>query len=473
MADTPPAPPAGSTNATEPSRATSTTPGAGWTQYPLLQALLERRSRRFGKGFHLPAGPLAYRSAQPAQPLDLREQAALAFAACGITGPITADLPFAPVGAGGGNIITHLVGRTVASGDALHCAGVLVVDDGGVWYLRRPQDFPRSEIGELAALGRAGRLVELYERSRVRLAGARPLVRRAFPFMPSFNAWSAHQPGSTCFLPVNELSALYINLLLAAFEPENACYLLDERVRYQPAGLRRFARSRGGHLDDDPAAGRVATIGFVETWLCEFAAVEQGGMLQNLGLMAQALGLGGFPYFAAHAFGEFQACGFRMVDVPFSRTIGAGPLTAALLRLLGKDRPMPTAVGLEIDGQALIKPFCPPYYASMREAVLAFVDYKFGVPYGTLRDGGAAAAWQDGGAVQAGIPAPTAAAVEATIAYCEYVYERYGRFPALSGPLRTILGYQAHHLDLDFYRRFYHPAAIGETQREHDQRWHG
>jgi hypothetical protein len=34
---------------------------------------------------------------------------------------------------------------------------------------------------------------------------------------------------------------------------------------------------------DDPAAGRVATVGFVESWLYEFAAIEQGAILQNLG----------------------------------------------------------------------------------------------------------------------------------------------------------------------------------------------
>ena len=52
--------------------------------------------------------------------------------------------------------------------------------------------------------------------------------------------------------------------------------------------------------------------GFLETWLYEFIAIEQGGMLQNLGLMTQALGLGGFPHFAAHPFIWFQALGFRM-----------------------------------------------------------------------------------------------------------------------------------------------------------------
>src|SRR6266498_4958517 len=47
------------------------------------------------------------------------EEAALAFSACGITGPGVADLPYQTgdvPDASSGNIMGHLVGRTVASG---------------------------------------------------------------------------------------------------------------------------------------------------------------------------------------------------------------------------------------------------------------------------------------------------------------------------------------------------------------------
>jgi len=39
--------------------------------------------------------------------------------------------------------------------------------------------------------------------------------------------------------------------------------------------------------------------------------------------------------------------------------------------------------------------------------------------------------------------------------YCEYVYTRYARFPAACGPFPTVLAYQAHRLDTNFYARFY------------------
>ena len=448
----------------------STDFGDQLARYPLLDALIDRRSRRFGRGMRLNGGPLAYTSAYSPKPLTLQEEAALAFAACGITGYALAELPYETgdmPDASSGNIMTHFFGRTVASGDAMHYVILFVLNDEGVWMLRRPQDYPRSEIPALIQAAHDHTLVALYERSRVRIAERRLDMPREVPFAAPFNKWSANLPGTTYFLPVNEFSAIYINVLLSAFSEEFAFFAVDERRRFQPAGIAPFGRSRGGHLYDDPSAGRFATISFLETWLCEFAAIEQGGILQNLALMTQALGLGGFPHFAAHPFIWFQTLGFRMEAIPFSRTVGAGPVTTGLLKAMGKDIPVPTAVGLEVGGEVLIKPFCPPYYRNMEEAVLAFVDYKYAQGQGTFRDGGAVTGWRDGAAVQSRIPPYSDKAIAATIAYCEYVYGRYGRFPAKSGPFRSILAHQAHHLDLDFYEKFYRPDALSETQRQH------
>lgn len=426
-------------------------------RYPLLQALLGRRSRRFGRGLTL-GGALAHASAAPPAPLSREEEAALAFAACGVTGYTLADLPFGGPGAGHGEIMIHLVGRTAPSGDGAHGVAVFVLNDEGAWMLRRPQDYPHPEIPALVEAARAGRLVELYERARVHVADRRPEVPRAIPHTMPFNAWSVNRPGATTFVPVNELSALTINALLVALEEDVGYYLLDERNGFRSAGLTAFARSRGGHLYDDPAAGRVATIGLAESWIYEFLAVEQGAILQSLALMAEALGLGGFPYFAAHPYGWAEALGFRVAPVPLSRTIGAGPALRLLLRAARRDLPVPTPLGLERAGQVLLKPFCPPYYRSMEEAVLAFVDYKYAPGRGTLRDP-AATPWREGAAVQAAIPRPSERAVAATIACCTYAYRRYGRFPAGNGPFRTVLAYQAHRLDEAFYAERYRPAT--------------
>ena len=86
--------------------------------------------------------------------------------------------------------------------------------------LKRPQDYPRTEIAELARAAREHELVELYEKARVRVADGRPDVPRELPFVMPFNKWAANLPGTTYFLPVNELSAFYINVLLSAFSEE-------------------------------------------------------------------------------------------------------------------------------------------------------------------------------------------------------------------------------------------------------------
>jgi hypothetical protein len=427
--------------------------------FALLDAMINRRSRRFAPGMTLDGGPLSYRSKLAPEPLTEEEEAALAFAACGITGHALAELPYRAgeeKESGGGNIMTHFIGRTVASGDAMHNCTVFVINDQGAWLLKRPQDYPRELISQLVADANAHRLVDIYRQMRVEIADRRVEVPKEIPFVAPFNKWSANMPGTTYFLPIAELSALYINVLLSAFDHEFAFFLVDDHRGYQPAGIAQFARSAGGHLADDPRSGRVATISFIETWVCEFVAIEQGAMHQNLGLMSSALGLGGFPHFAAHPFIWPQVLGFRMENMSFNKLIGA-PTEAP------GDLPVPTPVGLERDGKILIRPFCPPYYRDMEEAVLAFVNYKYAAGGGTFRDGGGSTAWRNGEAVQSEIPRYSDEAIAATIQYCQYVFERYGRFPVNGGPFRTLLAYQAHRLDSDFYSRFYRDDVIPES----------
>ena len=208
----------------------------------------------------------------------------------------------------------------------------------------------------------------------------------------------------------------------------------------------------------------MATIRQVEQFVSEFVTAEQGMMLQNLGLMAQALGLGGFPNFANHEFGWFQALGFRMEEMPASRYVGAGWLPSVMMRLLKRDPKIPYPVGLERNGEVLLKPFCPPYYRSMADAVRAVVDIKYGAN-GIFRSEGHGSAWTRHGDVVQRVPRVGEAAIAATISYCEYVWDRYGRFPVYMPPYRTVLGFQAAHLDAEFYDRFYRPEALGESQR--------
>jgi hypothetical protein len=100
----------------------------------------------------------------------------------------------------------------------------------------------------------------------------------------------------------------------------------------------------------------------------------------------------------------------------------------------------------------------------MSAAVRAVAEIKFGKS-GIFRGNPAGTAWKNEAGVTAGIPPVSERAVEATTAYCEYLWERYGRFPVYLTPYRTVLGFQACHLDAEFYDRFYRPEALGATQR--------
>ncbi len=434
----------------------------------LLATLRGRRSRRFGLGMKMASGPLAYHSRHAGLPLTEEEEALLVFAACGITGYALADLVYER--GQGGTIMSGLVGRTVPSGDAIQTVALIVTNKDATYYLKRPQDLPPSEIAALIRLAEQEAYVEMYRRLRVKIRDG----RAAAPCDPLFNIncnrWSLYDPASSYFLPVNELTLMYINGLLEIFDEATRAFVVDERAGFRPAGLKRFASSRGGHLNDNPREGRVLTIQQLEDFVTEFVTAEQGMMIQNLALMVQALGLGGFPHWAAHPYGWFEALRFRMAPMRASRYLGMGKLLSVLARMLGRDFTVPCVVGLENEGVALLKPYCPPYYPSMEAAVRAVVERKVG-PQGIFRGGVVHSAWLDPAAI-ARAPAPSERAIEATIAYCEYVHARYGRFPAYVPPLRTVLGFQVNHVDTEFYDRFYRPESLSETQRRHMEEWH-
>jgi hypothetical protein len=437
--------------------------------YPLLDALTKRRSRRFGLGMKIASGPLAYDSRHGSLPLTEEEEALLTFAAGGITGFALLDLSF---GEGqGGAIVARALGRTIASGDAIQTVSLVVINDDGAHLIKRPQDFSPPEIHSLLNQAQQRQFTELYRRMRVRIKEGRAAPPLAPMFNVNVNRWSLYAPGTTYFLPINELTFMYINGLLEVLNEHSGAFVVDERAGFRAAGLGRFARSKGGHLHDDPGGGRVLTVQRLELMVAELVTIEQGMMLQNLALMSQAIGLGGFPNFAEHEFAWFQALGFRMAEMPASRYFGANTFARRLMSLFGREQSVPYALGLEGDGEVMLRPFCPPYYASMKDAVLAVIDTKYGA-HGLFRGGAAHSAWREPAAVTHAVPEISSAAVDATIAYCECIYARYGRFPAYMPPFRTVLGFQACHLDNEFYDRFYRAEALAETERDHMKNWH-
>jgi hypothetical protein len=122
-------------------------------------------------GMKIESGPFAYESRHEPLPLTEAEEAALAFAACGVTGYALADLSY---GRGqGGGMLAGLLGRSVASPDAINTVSVVLTNDEAAYLLKRPQDSAPDEIPELIELARKGDLVELYRRSRIKISDGR------------------------------------------------------------------------------------------------------------------------------------------------------------------------------------------------------------------------------------------------------------------------------------------------------------
>lgn len=435
----------------------------GWDTFPLFEALSSRRSRRFALGMRM-EGPLAFQSRHDPAPLTEKEQAILAFAATGITGYALNDLTFA---AGhGGSMMSGLVGRTVSSADAVQSVAMLMTDDTGTWLLRRPQDLSAGEIADAIDISRRRDFLDMYRLLRVRLSDRRTQIPEEPPGTVTLNRWSRNAPGSTYFLPIRDVGYMTINALLETLNDQSRVFIVDDRAMYRPAGLRRFSRRREGHLEDDPRMGRALPIEAVERAVSDLATVELGMMIQNLGLACEALGIGGFPNFAVVDAAWMEALGFRTVQMRVSRFLRVPLPVRVGMRLKRQDVAIGHPIGLEVEGETILRSYSPPYFPTMRAAVEAVVARKFG-PEGIYRRGASNSAWREPSGVSAGIAGITDAAIEATVAYCDYVFDRYGRFPAYLSPFSTVVGFQAGHLDTEFYDRHYRPEALSEVHRRH------
>jgi hypothetical protein len=62
--------------------------------------------------------------------------------------------------------------------------------------------------------------------------------------------------------------------------------------------------------------------------------------------------------------------------------------------------------------------------------------------------------------------------IACTKAICNYIYETYGRFPGGVDAMHPMWMMQAHHLDTDYYDKFFRPGAYGPTHAAHQAKWH-
>jgi hypothetical protein len=128
--------------------------------------------------------------------------------------------------------------------------------------------------------------------------------------------------------------------------------------------------------------------------------------------------------------------------------------------------PYPNPTGLE----GIITGFCPPHYPDMTAAVAAICRRKFGPggPFHPQTPG----PWLDSPRVRSAAQVHSEPFQECVALQAQYIFDTFGKFPGTVPSMFAITYLQAHHLDLEFYDRFYQAGAYLKTHARHWRRWH-
>ena len=413
-------------------------------EYPLFQSVFDRKSRRVGWGMTVDSEVIEYSSPHPALPLSELEEALLVMAATGLNGLALADMDPKR----GMSTVVQWTNRTWPSACSNHGTELFWSNDDGLWWLDIFKLMP--EPGEISTLSGKGMeaqaewIVDLYRRARVQLHDGRAPLPTTLPGLFDFNQWNANKPGTTLFIPITNMTMEYINVLFIYLARSYGFNIIDERHGGRSAGLDEFVKT--GRIREE----RVMTMAELEARILSMMVVEQGFICQNLNLALQALGLGGWT-FTGHlpkfvmGGGDVEGLGFRFETAKDGSTFAVGR-----------------------DGY--LEAFTPPYYADMHEAVDAFMAMKWAalepeVPK-PFRD------QPTNESFTGAIPRPHPDTVECVKAYCQYVWDTYGRFPLTIDPMFQRLTTQAQHIDCGFYDKYYPPGAYTEQHAEHMRLWH-
>jgi hypothetical protein len=462
----------------------------GLKSYSLLDALSGRRTRRVARGTSINARSLSYESTNQPAPLEPLEEAIL-IVSTGLTGITTHDGPLDSTSYGRelGTPFLNVLARSGSSPDNSQPTHFVMVNDEGTWLLKRLA--PAESLALMKQL--PARWSEWSESDWVAAAAAvkhrllpnRLDFPRAFPYYLGWNKQLSNRPGTTMFLPLVDTTRMYINALLnicsepdkerplfldewRTFHPRNALdwmgwvaakLHLAPPIPYHPIGGVQWIRS--GFINPNIPI----PLGLVRTFLSDH---ESFYLTQNLMLLAQAMGLGGWVHVCPPGSYVFDGgggkagtgLGFRM-QKPEKRWWRWPPLPAN----------QPNPVG--IDG--VLESLSPPYVSSMDEAVDRILEQKYSAQgaYGNQamfgksyrRPGDADAFLKEGERY-------TANAIAYTKEVCNYIWDTYGRFPAhVDAFYQPGTWLQVCHLEMEYYAKYFEPGLY-RNQAGHDAAWH-
>ena len=413
------------------------------SSFPLMEALLGRRSRRFALGDELPDGPLAFRSRRQPLPLSELERMLVLSTMGGTTGwhySITRNAHYAPYAS---NYAGGAAGRTFPSAAGFHTAELFFTDDSGVYF------FPTRDAGALvdpATEDVTPALMVERHRERVRkLSDGRLHLPAEEPYLEGHNTWCVNVAGSLLVIPVADIAQHLIAIL--CFFAQNGGAIYDDVNDRKIPGLDAFR-----NLVD---VEEPFPLTFTEQYAITEATAELATACYAGMLLLQAMGLGGWMFDGIDRFSMLGASG--NADVP-----GLG------FRYDEDERwstPNPTG------RQGVFEAYCPPHYRDMAAAVDAFAERKFGPggPFNPETPG----AWGDSPGFRASAQVHDDDFKACVALQAQYILDTFGKFPG-TVPSVFIMNYvQAHHLDLEFYDRFFKPGAYLHTHAEHMATWHG
>jgi len=339
-------------------------------------------------------------------------------------------------------------GRTFGSTAHGRRTALFFTNDRGVFVID-PAEVTASKLSEIETRDERQCMLALYRQHCNQLADGRLAIPRQVPPLFGHNMWNCNMPGTTLFMPVCDVSFALISLILHLVDGEAGRYvhghgggmnIIDDRRGGCPAGTEPWLAS--GLIDRE----KLLPLSILERQACYFMFGEPAVICHNIFLATEAMGLGGWMHCGFLSLEVMQALGFRMVGAADQQAY-ANP------------------VGLD----GVLEGFCPPYFPNMDAAVdAALVRISHGrasesqpytMPQAEYRDA---------------IPrAPSDAGLACTKAVCRYIHETYGRFPASVDTMHLMWFMQAHHLDPDYYRKFFHSGALGPTHVAHMAAWHG
>jgi hypothetical protein len=107
----------------------------------------------------------------------------------------------------------------------------------------------------------------------------------------------------------------------------------------------------------------------------------------------------------------------------------------------------------------------------MHAAVKVFVARKFGEigAYNPDLPG----PWKDNEKIKKSVKPYSKDFVDCLAEVAQYIFEKFGKFPGIRSTIVLPGFVQAHHIDTDFYDKYYKQGAYLKTHADHYVNWHG